>query len=799
MQEADGTPPTGRDTAGRQVEIGGNAMGPVVAGDHNLVVDAQHGSTVTVLMERERPHPVRRPRVELLPRPQREPIGRAAELAALAAGVRAGGLVQLYGPPGIGTSMLLRHAARHLPPGPDGVLYLNAAARETGDLAQEVFEACYDAAGFAPSETELRRLMAGVRVTVYLDNSRLGREELLSLADSARDATFVLAGSERSLLGTDGTTVEVKGLDRHGGIDLLAQGLGRPLLDSDLAAAEALWEAGEGRPLPLLRAAGLAGLADFDPDGPAQLPQPGQVAALVPLLLGRLDPPAVKILHLLATLGDAELAPAQIAAVTEVTDAAEICTRLAGLGLVLAEGHGYRCASGTATAVYQSHPEPFSVDQICRYFARWAGLPGTSPAQVADHGTALERAAALAEAVGRPDLAVLVTRAASPVMARALRFGSWARLLGLGWVSARSAGDKQAEAYFTHEEGVRSLLTGRRVMAAVLLGEAVTLWHQLGNTHGASAALHAQSYVPPLTPPAAAPVPAPAPASPAPTVHDGGSSLHTHAATTHGTHASAAHATTTPAAHASAAHAGTATPAAHTAHASAATHTTAHTTAYTAAHTSAAAHATTGHTAAAHMSSLAHGSAGHAASAVLPHAAGHAAAHAAGHAAAAGAAAAGTAGAGGAAGATGVAAAVSAKAALTAVLVLVAAAMAVAIGVVPKILDDSSSADTKPTSLAGVWETPAGALQITASGNDTFTMTDCGTSIALTGSGGHSYTGTFPVHDKAAGECGPSIGQSSVTIALTPDLSTANVTMGHSSDPEMTCYACGTWTRLSPS
>lgn len=474
-------------------EIGGNAEGPVIAGDYNMVIDAQHGSTVNLLTERERPRPVRRDRIELLPGRQRQPVGRDAEIAMLSEAVRAGGPVQLCGPPGIGKSALLRHAARLLDPGPDGVIFLTATHREVEDLAQEVFECCYETAGYAPSRAELRRLMAGVRVTVYMDNADFETEQLLELKDMAPDATFVLAGTERAL-GSEGTVVELSGLDLAAGLDLLASELHRPLLKSERAAATDLWQAAGGRPLILVRA---AGLARFDSAGAARLPRPGEVPALLPLLFDQLDPAELDVLHLLATLFDAELDPVHIGALTEAPDAAGMCGRLADLGLLVPAEHGYRLAADAGPVLRERHPEPFPVERLCEYFIQWATQKTTTSAAVSGQSRALEQAAVLAESVDRPDLAVQVTRAASPAMARSLRFGGWGRLLGRGWVAAGRAGDRHAAAYFVHEEGIRALLTGKRVLAAALLAEALVLWRELGDGHGVNTALHAQRYTPP--------------------------------------------------------------------------------------------------------------------------------------------------------------------------------------------------------------------------------------------------------------------------------------------------------------
>ncbi|CAL9571659.1 hypothetical protein SUDANB145_04837 [Streptomyces sp. enrichment culture] len=496
-----------------RADIGGDANAPVVVGSNNLVIDADHGSTVTVLMERRRPRPGRRGTVALLPRRQRAPLGREAELAAIAAAVAAGETVQLWGEPGVGKSALLRYAARALPPGEDGVIFLDAARREPEDLAQDMFEACYETSGYAPSSSDLRHLMAGLKPTVYVDNADYPAPRLRAFMDTAPDATFVLASQEGSLSGTDGTARRLTGIGLDAAMELLGRELGRHVVEAgeqDIAAS--LWEAAGGRPLPLLRAAALARL---DPSGTAVLPRPGAVAELLPRLLAGLDAPARRALHLLAIVG-AELDPVHFGLLDGAPDPGALCASLARLGLAEETERGYRVVTDVVPALREhGGPAPFSVEQLCHHFARWAGQATTSAAQVAAHNGALERVADLAVRAGRPDLAVRVARAASPALARSLRLGVWGRLLDRGLPAARRAEDRWAEAYFTHEQGIHAVLTGNRVAAAVLLAGAAKLWHDLGDTQGAEAAQAAQQYLPQQPPPTD-------PAPPAPSTDGGG-------------------------------------------------------------------------------------------------------------------------------------------------------------------------------------------------------------------------------------------------------------------------------------
>ncbi|MFF5039160.1 AAA family ATPase [Streptomyces nigra] len=483
---------TGEDggtRTGNRVDIDGDATGPVIAGNYNVVVDAQHGSTVTVLMDGQRPRPRRRDRIRLLPRRQGTPLGRDADLAAIAAALHAGESVQLWGPPGVGKSALLRHAARTLDAGGDGVVFLDAARREPEDLAQDIFEACHSSGGYAPSRGELPQLMEGVEATVYVDNADYTAEQLRTVMDAAPDALFVFAGREEVLQGTDGRAHRVEGITRDAAAELLTRELGGAS-DPDLVTA--LWEAAAGAPLLLLRAAAVARL-----DPAAGLPRPGAVRELLHPLFDRLDEPSLRALHLLGTFRDAELDPEHIGALSGTPDAAALCAGLAGLGLAEETELGYRVADGVVAALRERRGlRPYALERLCGYFADWAARPETPAAQVAGHARALEVLAELAERSGRADLAVRVVRAASPALARSLRFGVWGRLLDQGLPVAQRAGDRQAEAYFTHERGVRAVLTGNRVVAAVLLAEAGILWRQLGDTQGADAAANAQQYVP---------------------------------------------------------------------------------------------------------------------------------------------------------------------------------------------------------------------------------------------------------------------------------------------------------------
>ncbi|MFB7763818.1 AAA family ATPase [Streptomyces xiamenensis] len=777
-----------------RVDIGGNASGTVIAGHHNVVIDA-HGSTVNLLQPQERPKPVRRESVALLPRRQRDPVGREADLEELGATLRRHGLVQLWGPPGVGKSTLLRHAARRLDAGPDGVLFLNGAHRESEDLAQEIFEACYEAPGYAPTGPELRRLMAGVRVAVYIDDAELTPEQLRLLTDAAPDATFVLASRERTLLGESGQ-LELRGLSRAAGLQLLGEELGLPLPQHERAAAHELCGLSLGRPLLLLRAAGLARAGAA---GELRLPRAAEIEGLLPLLFEGLDPAAVGALRLLATLGDAELDPVHVGALCGVAEPAAVCARLARLGLAEATERGFRGVADVVPEIRRwapaAFPALFPADRLCDHFARWAALPTTTASQVADHGRALEVVAELAEEQGRPDLAVRLARAVSPSLAQSLRFGVWGRLLDRGESAAQQAGDATARAYFTHEKAIRCLMTGRRVVAAVLLAEAVVLWRQLGDTEGVDAALNAQQYTPaPSVPTPGATAPGGGGETPPGNDPDPGGAAGGDPGVTAGTDVGTA-AGPDPGA------AGPGTGTAPGSGPGAAAEPAGHSPSGGDAGPVPAGDgggqpwgdpgtSPVGDAGAAHGAGTGTGAVPNApvdpATAFAAHSSGAAA--------------------GGAAAGAGAVLPGALWASLLPTVIGVVVAVALGVGIYQVAASDDRSATESASGpqdeLAGVWRDEAGnVFRITGTGDGAYEVdvqATCGesTTVEITGGSG-SYRATMPVWDETA--CGTAVGEADLAIEVASDRSSAAVQVTERSDGSWECYTCGpqNWTRLS--
>ncbi|MGX1886507.1 hypothetical protein [Streptomyces sp. NPDC055287] len=481
----------------RGLSVGGDAIGQFSTGDHNVLVTA-HASLVHVHQAGPRPKPKRRTRIERLPRHVTMPLGRDDETALLQRSVADNEPVQVYGADGIGKSTLIRHAALELD-GRDGVVFLDAYGKELDDLLQSIFEACYDSPGYRPSDGELHALLADLRLCLVIDDFDEPSRQLVRLQDAIPAGTVLVGSAERTLWG-QGTTIELAGLPRSAAQQLLARELQRESRPADTVDAAVLWEACQGHPFKLLRAAALARRnADT---GLARLPAPVEIPELLHdlvaaatsvereiLALLSVAPAAVMSIDLLSVL----LAPSLTADAVRMS-----AGRLARFGLLTRTDERVRLfPDAVAVLPDDLAQETARIADSTGRMTAWATARDTSAAAVAEHGPLI---AAWIEAVGRSgraDLGVGLARAAAPAAACSLRWGAWGRILTRGLTAAEQAGDERARAYFTHENGVRSLLTGKRIAAAAAFAAASAAWRSLGDDGSADIAEHGQTLADP--------------------------------------------------------------------------------------------------------------------------------------------------------------------------------------------------------------------------------------------------------------------------------------------------------------
>ncbi|MFD0635211.1 PQQ-binding-like beta-propeller repeat protein [Catenulispora yoronensis] len=485
-------------------------------------------SFVNVVQAAGRQQPVRRADVRVLPRRIADPIGRAAELDAVAAAVADGEPVCVRGVVGSGRSTVLRHAARRLAADGRPVVFVRVGDRTPGDVLQDVFEACYDAPGYRPKPGELRRLMTGVPVVVLVDDFRGGARSWEEFLDSVPDAVGVATSAD---LDDPASTrmIRLAGLERDDAVAMLGRLVGAPLGPSDVAAVEPLWRASGGLPGELVAIA-RAARRDGDGDGGGARivwPDAARLPELVPGMLAGLTGPQRRVVTALVWAGDAGIEGglfARIAAALGADEAA--CEGVVGLGIVERDGDrgegaggrrgegvggqqgeavGGRQGEGPGGEWYRLAIDPAVVPvgalggvevlRIAAVLTYWAGNPALAPLSVAGHATLIGALTEAAVAAGQPETAVQLARAAAPAMACSLRADAWGRILDLGLAAATAATDEAAEAYFQNERGVRLLAVGSAAAAVAALGVASAVWVKLGMMAHAATAQHALTAV----------------------------------------------------------------------------------------------------------------------------------------------------------------------------------------------------------------------------------------------------------------------------------------------------------------
>jgi hypothetical protein len=448
-----------------KVYVGGDVFGQLMVGDHNITVWAEQ-SVVTVVAPTAHPQPVRRPVVGPLPQQPARPFGRDRELATLLdTDVRLG---QVFGPPGVGKSMLLRYAASRF--GPDTV-FLTATGRAPEDLLQDVFEACFDIVGYRPSPVELRRLMSDVDIRLVVDD--LSDDQRAELLDGVPDATVIFTSVRRALL-ADGTAWQLTGLPWGPAQALLAAALRRPLTDAEQLTAAHLWQATDGSPLLLLRA---AAAVRPGPDGVMTLPSAAELDDLLPRIFANLTATAKTVVTILA-LTDATVSDAVLPWLVPAPDGLpDAVTELAVCGMVIVTEHGYQLAPGVAAALPTDLVAV--VSQLDRLAARLRECVRQLP-RPADDIPLIVGVIDASVRLDRADIGASLAKDLAPVMACSGRLGAWERILDRGRVAAKAAGDRSILAYLTHEDGIRALVNGNRLAAASAIAAAIALWQEVG-------------------------------------------------------------------------------------------------------------------------------------------------------------------------------------------------------------------------------------------------------------------------------------------------------------------------------
>ena len=250
-------PPPAATPVGASIEstFTGENSGQVAVGS-NIVQWTVHGDYVEASEEPARPRPRPVP-VSVLPKRMHTFLDRDAERAAAGRALESAMTVELCGEVGQGKTAMLRYLA-HNATGAycrDGIVYLDDRDESLDDVLQYLYDTFYEyEIPYHPNEAELRLALADKCALVLVDEVALSGEELERLTNSVPKSTLVFAGDAPRVAG-EVESVPLAGLPFAEALLLMQSALGRMVDAGELEAARALWEATEGNPGQIVKAA----------------------------------------------------------------------------------------------------------------------------------------------------------------------------------------------------------------------------------------------------------------------------------------------------------------------------------------------------------------------------------------------------------------------------------------------------------------------------------------------------------------------------------------------------------------
>ncbi|WP_019544967.1 ATP-binding protein [Streptomyces sulphureus] len=489
--------------AGSAAGGGGPGKGParivqLVAGELLLTVNPVDGSEVEPCPPGMRPSsPTKLPAAERSAVPgqagQSPLLEREEERSRLAGLLSCGRSVRVTGAPGSGRTALLDAVAGDvagLPP--DGVVRLSGHHRTARDLEHALYAAVYDAFGHRPEPSELHAALGRIGAIVLVDDLEFGQEALESLLSHTPECAFLLSALPGTPAPEPASHVEevpLEGLSRTACLELLEHAVQRPLLDAEADWASGLWLSSEGNVRTFVQAGALLRLGGGGV--PAEGPPARQVVAALP-------ESAREVLRYALALEGEVPHYSHLPALTGSDDADDTLTDLRDAGLVSPVGGHFRLAAGVAEQLTEAgYAEGSGARALtaARHYGWWAGHPSVTHERVTAEADALLAALKGAQRDGAPSAAVLLARAAAPVLAAGLRWGDWERILRGGQEAARIAGEVAEEAYFHHELGVLALCTGQPERARAELEASIGLRGVLADQRGTVAGRRALALV----------------------------------------------------------------------------------------------------------------------------------------------------------------------------------------------------------------------------------------------------------------------------------------------------------------
>ncbi len=422
-------------------------------------------------------------------------VDRAREQSLIGEALARGQVVDVHGPPGTGKTSLLSHVMHLQHPGnrPAGMVYLTLRHDHVEDVLQELAEHFYEAAGrrVKVTENEVRRLMAGKRALIVLDEANhLDTGGAEAIARAMPQAAFVVAGREPQLL--QGEAVALGGLPLEEAVTLFERHLGHALGDQR-PVAEAICGALGGVPLPIVKAARVAGvrrvrLTQVLEEVQPQASGPEPVEQLFWMLAHHLSAREGLVLAALAASGGPSVGRTAVAHISGLPPAEteEVISGLQELGLVHVAGTRCSLDDGLRLYLAQHGVEEELRARAAAYYLHQAGTLRVR-FRHPDEENVIAALVYYRER-GRWREVLSIVRHLEMYLITSGRWGQWRTRLEDAWRASRELRDPRTEAWAQNQLGILALASCNQRRAAKLFRGALRLWRTIGDENGANIA-----------------------------------------------------------------------------------------------------------------------------------------------------------------------------------------------------------------------------------------------------------------------------------------------------------------------
>ncbi len=471
----------------RSVAVGGDVRSSVIVTGDNVNLQVQLEGVDGALLHRlsEVGNPVALP-VPIDSRPRRHPehVDREIEAGVALAAAAEGGVVNVYGEPGIGKTHLLSHVANDPAGGalPDGIVHVDALDAPLDDVLQALFEEFYDCGNPAvrPSRGSVRRALKDRRALVVVDDLGLQREEAQVVLSAAPGCAFVVASTPRTLW--DGEAIQLAGIQLEFALAIVEQEIGRALTPDERAEAESLCTALSGHPWRIREA---VARARDEGRSLAEASRSLDPAAMLAALTSGEE----SVLAGLAAMGGGPVGLQHVRELSPVEDVDEVLEALERRRLVLSHSPRYSLPGPLAEEITRrTDLDPLRMRAI-EHFTAWAERE-RDPAAVAAERPAVLELLRWASRTGRDKDAIRLARASEAAFAATGLFGSWGAAVETVLAAARRQGDLYEEAWALHQRGTRTFALDESKAALPDLERARDIRRQIGDQRGEAASQH---------------------------------------------------------------------------------------------------------------------------------------------------------------------------------------------------------------------------------------------------------------------------------------------------------------------